>query len=133
MSISIRTLKKDNYVYNTLRLKLEDSVTVKTAVNNKSVFLSNPKIIQHSGKSVDGEEVTKLGQGRIYELSFGTICPDKDIVLVSVNPALSLSCVVSNPGVINAKSLQNLSIPIYTVKQTDISELDWIVALYVLA
>lgn len=133
MSISIRTLKKDNYVYNTLRLKLEDSVTVKTAVNNKSVFLSNPKIIQHSGKSVDGEEVTKLGQGRIYELHFGTICPDKDLVLVSVNPALSLSCVVSNPGVINAKSLQNLSIPIYTVKQTDISELDWIVALYVLA
>lgn len=133
MSISIRTLKKDNPLFKSLDIKLEPGVELRTAVNNKSVFFSNPKVIQHSGKASEGEDSLKLGQGRIYELSFGTICPNKDIVLVSVNPALSLSCVVSNPCVINARSLQNFSIPVYTIKQIDLSELDWIVCIYVLA
>lgn len=133
MSISIKTMKKDNYAYTSMQLKLEPGVEVKSTVNNKGVLLCNPKIIQHSGKPVEGEDVSKLGQGRIYELNFGTIHPQKDLVLVSVNPALGLTCVVSNPGVINAKSLQQLSFPVYTIKQTDIAALDWIVALHVIA
>lgn len=134
MSISIRTLVKDKYLYRTLGLTLGETVEVKNTSDNKGVQLFKPKIIQHSGKPVEGaEDAAKLGQGKIYELDFGTVQSQKDLILVSVNPALGLTCVVSNPGVLCAKALHKLSFPVYTIKQTDLAELDWLVALYVLA
>jgi hypothetical protein len=132
MSISIRTLTKDKYVHQTLGLKHPEGVEVKGSPDNKALRLSKPQIIQHSGKD-DVEPTPKLGQGRIYELSFGTIHSQKDQVLVSVNPVLGRTCVVTQPGIVGAKQEQPLSIFVYTVKQVDISELDWILSLSVLS
>lgn len=132
MSISIRTLTKDKYVHQTLGLKHPEGVEVKGSPDNKALRLSKPQIIQHSGKD-DVEPTAKLGQGRIYELNFGTIHSQKDQVLVAVNPVLGRTCVVTQPGIVGAKQEQPLSIFVYTVKQVDISELDWILSLSVLS
>lgn len=131
MSISIRTLIKDKYVYQTLGLKPAEGVEILPGGDNKSIIFKNPKIIQLSGKE---EEITaKLGQGRIYELDFGTIHSSKDVVLVSVNPLLGRTAVVTNPNVIGPKLEHRLCFPVYTVKTTDLAELDWIIRLHVLA
>lgn len=131
MSISIRTLVKDKYVYQSLGLKPAQGVEILPGGDNKSIIFKNPKITQLSGK--DEEVSSKLGQGRIYELDFGTINSAKDIVLVSVNPALGRTAVVTNPTVIGAKREYQLSFPVYTIKATDLAELDWIIRLHVLA
>lgn len=132
MSLSIRTITKDKYVHLSLGLKHPEGVEARTTPDNKCLRLNKPQIIQHSGKE-DAELTTKLGQGRIYELSFGTIHSAKDQVLVSVNPLLGMTCVVTQPGLIAAKHEQRLSLFVYTVKQVDIAELDWIISLAVLS
>lgn len=132
MSISIRTLTKDKYVHQSMGLKHPEGVEVKAGPDHKALRLSKPQIIQHSGKD-DVEPTSKLGQGRIYELNFGTIHPAKDIVIASVNPLLGKTCVVTQPGLIGAKQEQSLSLFVYTVKQVDVSELEWILSLSVLS
>jgi len=132
MSLSLRTIIQDKFVHTSLGLKLNEGVTQKLTIDKKALGLGKPHIIQHSGKE-DAEPSDKLGQGRIYELNFGSLNSQRDAVLVSVNPALSKTCVVAQSNVLAAKESQELSISVYTIKQTDISELDWIVRLYVLS
>jgi len=40
---------------------------------------------------------------------------------------------VTNPGILGPRATHELSIPLYTVKTTDLSDLDWIVRIYMLS
>ena len=131
MSLSLRTIVIDRHFYHSLGLKLAPGVEVKPGGDQKSIVLRNPEIVQLSGK--EEEPSLKLGQGRIYELKFGSISPAKDVVLIAVNPVIGRSAIVTNPGILGPKATHELSIPVYTVKTTDLSDLDWIVRIYMLS
>lgn len=133
MSLSLRTIVKDKFVHNSLNLRLLSGVKQIVALDKKSIRLGNPEIVQLTGKEDPDTAPTKLGQGRIYELNFGAINSQRDAVIVSVNPALAKTAVVTQPTVIGTKESQALTISLYTIKQMDLGELDWIISLHVLA
>lgn len=133
MSTTIKSVRPGHPVYDALGLRLYPSVRIATAPENKGIRLGRPAAIQHSGKLEERDApITKLMQGRIYSLDFGTMQSNIYDVIISVNPKIGLSGVLTNPGLLPAKSKHHLSFPIYTIRQIDLQELDWIVSISVL-
>lgn len=132
MSLTFKELHLGRRSFNALGLKTEEQVTLKNSPNGKGLLLGNPQVNYLSGKD-EGEAVagSKLPHGRLIELKFGTICTmEKDEVLVALNPKLASSCLLSGPVVLSPKQEHSLSISVYPVKQVDLADYDWIVALY---
>lgn len=133
MSISLRALHTDGRNFRSLQFVPEEQVTIKNSKNGKAVLLGNPKIVKPAGKDEE-ENNKKLMHNRFVELKFGTIeTKEKDEVLVALNPKLASSCLVSGPVLLSPKELHTVSISIYPLKQIDLADYDWIVALYSLS
>jgi hypothetical protein len=117
-----------------MNLVLKEQVTIKNNRSSKCLLLGNPEIVQASGKDEGSVQVeTKLPHGRFVRLSFGTInVSERDEVLVALNPKLASACLLSGPVIIPPREEHELSISLYTVKQIDLAEHEWIVALYYL-
>jgi len=132
MSISLKELYINRRSYNGLQLQLQEQVTIQNSRNGKGVLLGNPQVTYLSGKD-EGEAVagTKLGHGRLIELKFGTIhATEKDEVLVALNPKLASSCLISAPVLLSPKEEHTVSVAVYPVKQIDLADYEWVVALY---
>lgn len=135
MSITFKELHLGRRNFTALNLITEEQVTVKNSPNGKGVLLGNPKIVKSSAKEEE-EAVsgTKLTHNRFVELKFGTIhVTEKDEVLVALNPKLASSCLLSGPVVLSPKELHSISISVYPLRQIDLADYEWIVALYSLS
>lgn len=132
MSLTFKEMHLGRRNFTALNLQTEEQVTIKNSPNGKGVLLGNPQVQYLSGKD-EGEAVSgsKLPHGRLIELKFGTIhVQEKDEVLVALNPKLASSCLLSGPVLLSPKEEHSLSISVYPVKQIDLADYEWIVALY---
>jgi len=135
MSVAFKEMYLGRRNFVSLNLQTEEAVTLKNSPNGKALLLGNPKVQYLSGKD-EGEVIsgTKLAHGRLVELKFGTIhVTEKDEVLVALNPKLASACLLSGPVLLTPKEAHTISIAVFPVKQIDLADYDWVVALYSLA
>lgn len=115
-----------------LRTALLPTVTIKYTRNYCGVQLGNPSIEALNGKEV-GLENGILKANQHLRLNFGSIGPTKYDVFIAVNPELTKTCSISNPTILPIGTvLDEFGITLTTIKQTDISQLDWMITLYLL-
>lgn len=134
MSNTLRLVRPGHPVYAALGLHLYPSVRVSTSTDGKTIRLAGPAVIQHSGKLENRDApLDKLTQGRIYALDFGILNSNMYDVVLSINPKIGLTGIITNPGIMCAKTKHSLLFPLYTIKQTTLSDLEWIVAISVLS
>lgn len=132
MSVTFKELHLGRRNHVALNLQLKEQVTVKNSPNGKGLLLGKPEVVNNSGKDEGSVQVeSKLPHGRFVRLNFGTLqVTEKDEVLVALNPKLASSCLLSAPIILSPKELHELSISLYTVKQIDLADYEWVVALY---
>ncbi len=108
----------------------QPNVTTQYTRNYRGLQLGNPTIEALNGKEV-GLENGILKANQHLRLSFGSLGPLRNDVIVGINPELTKTCSISHPVILSAGSvIPDFGITLTTIKQTDISQLDWVIVLY---
>jgi hypothetical protein len=115
-----------------LDIKELDSVDYKTTPNGYGLQLMGGTIIYLSGKN-EGEVCMdgKLAANQNVEIRLGTIKPKKREVFLTYNPVLRDTCQVSCPMIFAPHEEQYLTVTLSSFKATDLTELEWVVRLYI--
>lgn len=113
-------------------LKFLDSVDWKFSRNRYSIEVMGGTIIYLSGKN-EGEVCFdgKIAANQNVEIRVGTIKPVKREVLLTYNPELLKTCQVSAVPLFAPGEEQYVTLTVSSFKATDLSDMDWMVRLYV--
>lgn len=117
---------------NYLKLDCPPWVGIRNTKTALGLELSGGKAIYLGGEKAgeDAGDVIKANQR--VEIQLGVLKPAKYHVLIEANPALHRVGVVTHPRMVEPGDKLELSLFIRAEKQVDLTELDWLIRLYML-